>query len=108
VAEVGGDAHAKHAHHRVLLQRPYAVVADDADDRDAVPDHGVELHRREAERPIARKQQDLPVWMGELGRHRVPRARTQAAEGPWVDPQARLGTLDQAPCERDEVAAVAD
>src|SRR5919201_5803671 len=69
--QVGGDAAAEQVLHRVLLERPDAVVADDADDRQPVPDESVELHRTEPEGPVSAKQQDLLVRVCDLSRQRV-------------------------------------
>ena len=73
-----------------------------------MPHHRVELHRREAERTIAREQDHLAVGSRELGRHRVTGPRSQAAERAWIHPEARLLPLDQAARKGDEVAPVAD
>ena len=108
VPEVGRHADTQHALHRMFLERPDAVVAHHADDRDAVPDHGVELHRRKPKGAIARKQDHLPVGTRELRRHRVARAGAEASERTRVDPQPRFLALDEPARERDEVAAVAD
>ena len=79
----------------MLLQRPDPVVAHDAHDRNAVSDHGVELHRGEAERAVARDQDHLPVGPRKLRRHRVARSGAKAPERSRVDPQAGLVALDQ-------------
>ena len=42
--ELRRDRVAVEEHHRVVLERPDPVVADDADDGDAVAGHRVELH----------------------------------------------------------------
>jgi hypothetical protein len=54
--EVGGDRVAVEELHRVLLERPDAVVAHDADDVDAVAVQRVELHAAEAEREGGRSE----------------------------------------------------
>src|SRR3712207_8634074 len=51
--------------HRVLLEPPDSVVAHHADDRHPVAGERVELEPREAERPVAQQQADLPVGRSE-------------------------------------------
>ncbi len=92
----------------MLLERPDAVVAHHADDRQAVAHEAVELHPREAEGAVAEQQADLPVRVRDLRGERVARARPEAAVRARVHPAARLVGLDHAAGERDEVAAVAD
>ena len=68
--QVGRHGVAVQELHRVLLERPDAVVPHHADDGHAVADEGVELHPREAERAVAEQQAHLPVRMRELRRER--------------------------------------
>src|SRR4051794_4881058 len=71
--QLGRDRVAVEELHRMLLERPDAVVAHDSDHVDAVPRERVELHPREAEGAIAEQQHDLALGMGELGGERVAR-----------------------------------
>ena len=73
-----------------------------------MPDQRVELHGREAEGAVTREQHHLAVGVGELRRQRVAGPGAEAAVGAGVQPEARARTLDQAPREGDEVAAVPD
>ena len=75
--QLGGDRVAVEELHRVLLERPDPVVADHADDRDAVARERVELDRRESERPVAEQQHDLALRVRELRGQRVARARSR-------------------------------
>ena len=63
--QFGRDVVAVDRLHRVLLERPDAVVADDHHDRQPVPDERVDVHQREAGRAVAQQQHDLTVRMGD-------------------------------------------
>ena len=76
--------------HRVLLQAPDAVVADDRDHVDAVADQRFEVAEREARRAVAEQQHDLAVGMREPGRERVARPHAEAAVRPGIEERARL------------------
>ena len=92
----------------MLLQRPDPVVADHADDVDAMPCEGVELHARRSRRAVAEQQHDLALGVGELRRERVAGAGAEAPERPGVQPAAGEVAVDHAPRVGDVVAAVAD
>ena len=92
----------------MVLERPDPVVADDPDDRDAVPGHRVELHAGEPEGAVAEQQRDLAVGMGELGADRLAGAGAEAAVRAGVHPAAGLVGVDNLARVADEVAAVAD
>src|SRR5215207_4976715 len=106
--QLGGQRVAVEEFHRVVLERPDAVVPHNGDDRQIVAGHRVELHTREAEGAVAEQQADLALGVGELGADRLAGPRTEAAVGAGVHPGAGLPGLPDPPREADEVAAVAD
>src|SRR4029077_351402 len=60
-AQLGRDGVSVEELHRVLLERPDAVVAHHADSVDPVARERVELHAGKSERTIAEQQYDLAV-----------------------------------------------
>src|SRR3954453_3992095 len=76
--------------HRVLLERPDAVVAHHGHDVDAVAGQRVELHAAKAEPAGADEQHDLLARTRQLRRQRVAGPRAQAAERARVQPAAGL------------------
>src|SRR3954454_23752692 len=106
--EVGCDRVPVEELHRVLLERPDAVVAHHADNRDSVADHRVELQAREAEGAVPEEQADLAVGAGELRGDRVAGAGAEAAVGARVHPAAGFVGVDHPARVGDEVAPVAD
>ena len=107
-AELGHDVVSEQRLHRVLLEPPDPVVADDRDDVHAVPHERLEVAEREADRAVAEQQHDLAIGMGDTGRERVTRAHPQAAVRTRVEERAGHVAVDELPRVRDEVAAVAD
>ena len=71
-AELGHDVVAEQRLHRVLLEAPDPVVADDRDDVHAVAHERLEVAEREPDRAVAEQQHDLAVGVRD-GR---PRARS--------------------------------
>src|SRR5215210_814949 len=107
-SKLGGEGVAVEELHRMVLEGPDAVVADDPDDGQVVAGHGVELHAGEAEGAVAEEEADLSIGAG-LGRpDRLAGAGAEAAEGAGGYPRAGLVGLDVAAGVGDEVAAVAD
>ena len=70
----------------MLLQTPDAVVADDRDDRHAVPDQRVEVPEREADRAVAEHEHDLAIGVCNPGGDARSRARAQTAVRAGVEP----------------------
>src|SRR5205085_1050651 len=91
-----------------LLQRPDAVVSDDAENANTVTGERVELHPGEPEGAVAEQQHNRAVGTRELGAERVAGTRPEAAVWPRIKPTAGLVGVDDPPGERDEVTAVAD
>ena len=77
--ELGDDVVAEQRLHRVLLEPPDAVVADDRGDVHAVAHERLEVAEREPDRAVAEQQHDLAVGMRDAGRERVARAHAEAA-----------------------------
>jgi hypothetical protein len=92
----------------VVLEGPDAVVAHHGDDRDPVPGHRVELHRREAEGAVAEQEADLAPRMRELGTDRLARPGAEAPERARVHPGSRDVGLDDPAGVGDEVSPVPD
>src|SRR6185295_19239156 len=89
-SELGGQRVAVEEHHRVVLEGPNAVVADDADDGEVVAGHGVEFKATEAEGAVAEEEADLAIGAG-LGRaDRLAGAGAETAVGAGVHPAAGL------------------
>src|SRR5262249_46260283 len=107
-AQLGDDVVTEDRLHRMLLETPYAVVADDRDDIDAVPYERFEVAEREAGRAIAEEQHHLAVGCGESGRERVARPHAEAAVRAGIEERAGTVGVDELPGVRHEVAAVAD
>ncbi len=106
--QVGDDVVPVEQPHRLLLERPARVVADDHDGRDPMPDERVDVHEREAGRPVAHQQEQRRLRVDEARGQREARSRAEAAVRSRVQPAAGLLRLDVPAGERDEVAAVAD
>ena len=94
--------------HRVLLQPPHAVVADDHHDREAVAHQRVGVHQAEAGGPVAEQGDDLGVGPRHPGRDGVAQPVAEAAVRAGVEPAPGLEHLDVLAGVRGEVAAVAD
>src|SRR5205085_7273455 len=106
--ELGDDVVAVDQLHRMLLEAPDPVVADDPDDVGAEPNERVEVPEREPQRAVAPHHDDLPPGMREGGGERVPAPRAEAAVRPGVEEAAGLVRVDVLAGVRHEVAAVAD
>ncbi len=106
--ELGHDVVAEQRLHRMLLQTPDAVVADDRGDVHAVTHERFEIAERETDRAVAEQQHDLAVGMRDTRRQRVARPHAEAAVRSGIEECPRLEALDELPRVRDEVAAVAD
>src|SRR4029077_20931726 len=94
--------------HRVVLERPDAVVAHHPDHAEPVARHRVELHPGKAEGAVAEQQADLAVRVGDLRPDRLTRPGAEAAEGARVHPTARFVGIDEPARIGDEVASIAD
>src|SRR5712691_7083415 len=86
--------------------RPSPVVRDDDDDGDTMPHRRVDLHRVDAERPVAVEHEHLRVRLGDLGAHAEGQAHAHATEGAGVQPVPRHIGRNRLPPEVQDLLSV--
>src|SRR5713226_121978 len=96
-ADVGRTVFLGRDRHHLQLDRHREIVEEDREDRDALPDRGLEIHARKADRSIAPDIDAELVGPGELGAHRQAEAIAElgrlapadVAERVLADPERR-------------------